>query len=72
MFITHLLFVHDIFLYFNGYRRDAHKIKQIMDLYYLEMGMVANMDKSTIFFIGVNGDKRGCLHLLPFMEVGLD
>ena len=48
LIITHLLFVIDILFLCNGIKRDAYKLKEIMDLYWLATKMIVNMGKYTI------------------------
>jgi len=52
--ISHMLFIDDILLLCNVTIRDASKLREITDLYYMETCMVVNMDKSTISFMRVD------------------
>lgn len=46
--LTHLLFMDDILIFCDGSRRDAEKLKEIMDLYCLVIGMQVTLEKTTI------------------------
>jgi hypothetical protein len=48
--ITHLLFVDDILLFCSGQRRDAEKLAKILKMFHLAIGMIINVQKSTISF----------------------
>jgi hypothetical protein len=56
VFLSHLLFVNDILLFCDGSRRDAMKLKEILDLYCTATGKFMNLRKSTISFLGINED----------------
>jgi hypothetical protein len=45
VFLSYLLFVYDIFLFIDGTWRDALKLKEILDLYYSPIKMMANINK---------------------------
>jgi hypothetical protein len=49
-FLSHLLFVSDILILYDGLRRDWFKLKEILDLYYVATGMMVNLGKSIISF----------------------
>jgi hypothetical protein len=46
--ISHLLFVDDVLIFFNGQRSDAHKLFDIMELFGKATGMKINERKSTL------------------------
>ena len=54
LIITHLLFVVDILFFCNGTKRDAYKLKEIMDLYWLATKMIVNMGKYTISLLNIH------------------
>ena len=49
-YITHLLFVNDVLLFGHGSVREAQSYKEIMDIFFKEMGMEVNLLKSSISF----------------------
>jgi len=53
--VTHLLFVDDIMLFCNGFRREASKLKELY-FFSLAIGMVFNERKSTIYFLDLQED----------------
>ena len=58
LFLTHLFFVEDVLLFCDGSRRDASKLKEILDLYCTATGMRVNLQTSSISFNGVKDDQK--------------
>jgi hypothetical protein len=48
MVITHLLFVDDILIFYNGRPRDAEKLTEILNMFRDATGMLINLHKSTL------------------------
>lgn len=55
LFISHLLFVDDIFLFSNGNREDVYHLKNILDLFLKATIMVINLQESSITNEGISG-----------------
>eukprot|EP01018_Ginkgo_biloba_P034237 Gb_24170 [translate_table: standard] len=71
--LTHLLFVDDILLFCDGSRRDALKLREVLDLYCSATGMLVNIGKSTVSFMGISEDDiRSYTQLFPFKLTELD
>jgi hypothetical protein len=72
IFLTHLLFVDDILLFCDDFRRDALKFKVVLDLYCIATGMMVYIAKSTISFAGIHDeDVNVFLELFPYQRVEL-
>ena len=56
--ITHLLFVDDILIFYDGSRRDIQKLSQGLKLFKRAFGMVINEDKSTINWENLEDPER--------------
>ena len=54
LWVTHLLFVDDILLFFDGSRDDFHCLKRILDLFLKATGLVINENKSSITTAGLS------------------
>jgi hypothetical protein len=52
--ITHLLFVDDILIFYEGTRRVIEKFKGILDLFCKATSMIINLEKSTDILVGYN------------------
>jgi hypothetical protein len=67
---SHLLFVDDIFIFYEGSRRGETRLKEIIELYYIAIGMYVNMGKSTIFYIVMfNDDKYYISNINPYITL---
>lgn len=51
LFISHFLFVDDIFLFRRSSLEDCGRLKNILDCYSVALGQVFDHDKSSIHFI---------------------
>jgi hypothetical protein len=56
LYLSHLIFMNDILLFYYGYRRDALKLKDILDLYSIAIGMKINIHKSITSFLDFDED----------------
>ena len=73
LFISHLLFVDDILIFYDGSRRDIDKLCEGLDLLQVALGMFINMHKSTISFSNLRGEEAQYLvSKLPFQVGELD
>jgi len=62
--LTHLLFIDDVLLLYNGSRRDASKLEDILlELYCKAIGMMVNMEKIKITFNVVEEQIQSIPHL---------
>jgi hypothetical protein len=67
MAITHLLFMDDILIFFDGSKRDADLLSKGLTLFKIETGMKINAQKSNILFSQIGDeDIRHYLDILPF------
>eukprot|EP01018_Ginkgo_biloba_P020280 Gb_31029 [translate_table: standard] len=71
--LTRLLFVDDILLFCDGSRRDALKLREVLDLYCSATGILVNIGKSIVSFMGISEDViRSYTRLFPFKLTKLD
>lgn len=67
--LSHLCFADDVLLFSYASESSIRIIKQVLDEFDLLSGLKANINKSTIFFAGVNNDtKNRILPILNFSE----
>jgi len=60
----------DILLFYEGTRRDALNLKEVLDLYYTATGMEINLEKSTLSFYEVSEeDCRVLSYLFPYQQI---
>jgi hypothetical protein len=65
--ITHLLFVDDILIFYNGQRRDTKVLENILSLFRSATCMQINFQKSTLSFSEIG--KRGRKNLLKALSI---
>lgn len=72
LYISHLLFVDDIFLFSNGSRLEIQKLKIILDIFMKENGMAIKNQKSTLTHDGITkAELTWTYNLLPFNQTML-
>jgi hypothetical protein len=54
IYLSHMLFVNGILIFSDCSIRDAHKLREILDLYCLATRMMVNVEKSAVSFMGVS------------------
>jgi len=65
--ITHLLFVDDVLIFYNGLQRDAETLCDIIDLFFHATGMMINERNSTLSFQNLEKEKVEIYkNLFPF------
>jgi hypothetical protein len=68
--ITHLLFVDDILIFFEGTRRVIEKFKNILELFCKSTCMTINLDKSIRSMWGITEQEKGYLtQLFPYQLI---
>eukprot|EP00253_Pinus_taeda_P012674 PITA_12674 len=73
LFISHLLFVDDIFNFTNTEHIEIKELKSILDLFLKATGMQINHRKSQLIMTGLAVQERGRLHsVLPFQPSTLE
>ena len=73
MFITHLIFVDDVLIFYSGSVRYVNTIGEILDLFSKATGMEVNADKSTITTHRLREEERlEFLRIFPYNCDGLD
>eukprot|EP00253_Pinus_taeda_P029650 PITA_29650 len=73
LFISHLLFVDDIFIFTNTEHIEIKELKSILDLFLKATGMQINHRKSQLIMTGLVVQERGRLHsVLPFQPSMLE
>lgn len=71
--LTHLLFVDDVLIFYNGLRGDAEKLHSILDLFSRATGMLINSSKSTLSTHLMDPKEINCYKgLFPFVEKPLE
>jgi hypothetical protein len=64
---NNILFVNDLLLFYDGSRREAIKIRDLLYLYYATTSMLINVQKSSTSFLGlVEEEVRYFTQLFPF------
>lgn len=72
-FVTHLLFVNDLLILFDGSRRDVAKLNKIIELFCKATGIRINIEKSKVSFYGnSDADKDIMTVLLPYQQLELE
>jgi hypothetical protein len=60
-YVTHLLFFDDIPIFYEGSRRVVEKLKEIIDLFCMVVGMNINIAKSTISLWGISKREKNII-----------
>jgi hypothetical protein len=69
-FLSHILFMYDILIFYDGSRRDFLKLKEILDLYCVSIRMMVNLGKSIIFFVGIEVENvESIKNIFPFKHI---
>jgi hypothetical protein len=72
-YLSHLLFVDDILIFYDGTRRDVIKLREIIDLYYTSIGMMINIGKSIVSFKGIYEEERLFFsQMFPYNQIEME
>jgi hypothetical protein len=72
-YVTHLLFSDDILILYEGYRRVVEKLKEIINLFCMVIGMKINITKLTISLWGISKREKNIItQLFPYNVVEID
>jgi len=66
LYLTYLVFVDDVLLFYDGSRRDACKSKEILELYKTAIGMKINLQNPLLLVMGWQMIKLGFPSYFPF------
>ncbi|XP_026419794.1 uncharacterized protein LOC113315728 [Papaver somniferum] len=58
---THIFFIDDVFLFFNGHKRNIQTVMKLLQDYQLSSGQVINQQKSKLFIGGVTDQRKKLL-----------